>query len=35
MFYIDLEADLESPELAEVRQALTRESDYLKILGSY
>ena len=35
MFYIDLEADLESPELAPVRAAITERSDYLKILGCY
>ncbi len=35
MFYIDLEADLESPELASVRAAITAKSEYLKILGCY
>jgi len=35
MFYIDLEADLESPELAPVRAAIAEKSEYLKILGCY
>jgi 3-deoxy-7-phosphoheptulonate synthase len=35
MFYMDLEADLESDELAAVRQRLAEKTDYLKILGSY
>jgi len=35
MFYIDLEADLESPELAAVRKEITDRSEYLKILGCY
>jgi prephenate dehydratase len=35
MFYIDLEANLESPELAAVRQEITDRSEYLKILGCY
>jgi 3-deoxy-7-phosphoheptulonate synthase len=35
MFYIDLEADLESSELAAVRAAITERSEYLKILGCY
>jgi len=35
MFYIDLEADLESPELAAVRKEITDKSEYLKILGCY
>ena len=35
MFYIDLEADLEAPELAAVRAAITERCDYFKILGCY
>ena len=35
MFYIDLEADLESPEMAAVRKEITEKSEYLKILGCY
>jgi prephenate dehydratase len=35
MFYIDLEADLESPELAAVRDEIDAKSEYLKILGCY
>ena len=35
MFYIDLEADLEVPELAAVRAAITERCDYFKILGCY
>jgi prephenate dehydratase len=35
MFYIDLEANLESPELASVRAAIAAKSEYLKILGCY
>ncbi len=35
MFYIDLEADLESPELAAVRKEIIDRSEYLKILGCY
>ena len=35
MFYIDLEADLEAPELAAVRTAITERCDYFKILGCY
>jgi hypothetical protein len=35
MFYIDLEADLESPELAAVRREITDRCEYLKILGCY
>jgi 3-deoxy-7-phosphoheptulonate synthase len=35
MFYIDLEADLDSPELASVRAAIAAKSEYLKILGCY
>jgi prephenate dehydratase len=35
MFYIDLEADLESPEQAAVRAEITAKSEYLKILGCY
>jgi chorismate mutase/prephenate dehydratase len=35
MFYIDLEADLEAPELAAVRQEIAGKSEYLKILGCY
>jgi len=35
MFYIDLETDLESPELEAVRKKITEKSEYLKILGCY
>jgi prephenate dehydratase len=35
MFYIDLEANLESPELAPVCAAIAEKSEYLKILGCY
>ena len=35
MFYIDLEADLEAPEMAAVRAAITERCDYFKILGCY
>jgi 3-deoxy-7-phosphoheptulonate synthase len=35
MFYIDLEADLESPELAAVRASVEERSEYLKVLGCY
>lgn len=35
MFYIDIEADLESEALTRVRAALAEKSDYLKILGCY
>jgi prephenate dehydratase len=35
MFYIDIEADLESEALTGVRAALAEKSDYLKILGCY
>jgi 3-deoxy-7-phosphoheptulonate synthase len=35
MFYIDLEADLESADLAEVLAAVAERSEYLKILGCY
>ncbi len=35
MFYMDMEANLESDDLASVRQALEEKTDYLKILGCY
>ena len=35
MFYIDLEADLQAPEFAAVRQEITAKSEYLKIIGCY
>jgi prephenate dehydratase len=35
MFYIDLEADLQSPEMEAVRQEIAAKSEYLKILGCY
>ena len=35
MFYIDIEADLESLELESVRAAVAERSEYLKILGCY
>ena len=35
MFYIDLEANLEDPQLAPVCQALTERAEFLKLLGSY
>jgi 3-deoxy-7-phosphoheptulonate synthase len=35
MFYIDLEADLEAPEMAAVRAAITERCDYFKVLGCY
>jgi 3-deoxy-7-phosphoheptulonate synthase len=35
MFYIDIEADLESPELAPVHTAIAEKSEYLKIIGCY
>jgi prephenate dehydratase len=35
MFYVDLEADLESPEQAAALAAVTERSDYFKILGCY
>lgn len=35
MFYVDLEADVESPELEPVLRELEEHTDYLKILGSY
>jgi 3-deoxy-7-phosphoheptulonate synthase len=35
MFYIDLEANLDDPGLAPVRQALAERAEFLKLLGSY
>ena len=35
MFYVDLEADLESPELLGVMQALGEKTEFLRILGCY
>jgi len=35
MFYVDLEADVESPELSNVMGELSRRTEFLKILGSY
>ncbi|MFO7862200.1 MAG: 3-deoxy-7-phosphoheptulonate synthase [Desulfosalsimonas sp.] len=35
MFYVDLEADVDSDELAPVIRQLEQKIDYLKILGSY
>jgi 3-deoxy-7-phosphoheptulonate synthase len=35
MFYVDLEADMESPILEPVLRELEENTDYLKILGSY
>jgi 3-deoxy-7-phosphoheptulonate synthase len=35
MFYVDLEADVESEELKPVLDLLNAETDYLKVLGSY
>jgi 3-deoxy-7-phosphoheptulonate synthase len=35
MFYVDLEADMESPALEPVLRQLKEHTDYLKILGSY
>jgi 3-deoxy-7-phosphoheptulonate synthase len=35
MFYIDLEADLEAPEMAALRAAIAERCDYFKILGCY
>ncbi len=35
MFYVDLEADLESPSLEPVLREIGEKTDYLKVLGSY
>ena len=35
MFYVDLEADVESQELARVMSELSKKTEFLKILGSY
>ena len=35
MFYADLEADIEAPELAEMKKALEETSDTLRVLGRY
>ena len=35
MFYVDLEADAESPEFRPILKELTEKTDYLKVLGSY
>ncbi|MEW6443828.1 MAG: 3-deoxy-7-phosphoheptulonate synthase [bacterium] len=35
LFYVDLEADVESPELDKVMAALRTKTEFLKILGSY
>nr|HID59395.1 3-deoxy-7-phosphoheptulonate synthase [Desulfobacterales bacterium] len=35
MFYVDLEADVESPEFQKILDELRRKTEYLKILGSY
>ncbi|MGE5311398.1 MAG: 3-deoxy-7-phosphoheptulonate synthase [Nitrospirota bacterium] len=35
MFYVDVEADVEAPELAELMAELTSKTEFLKILGSY
>lgn len=35
MFYVDLEADVESPALKPVMDALAERTDYLRILGTY
>ncbi|MCG6981915.1 MAG: 3-deoxy-7-phosphoheptulonate synthase [Deltaproteobacteria bacterium] len=35
MFYVDLEADVESNELAAVMEELTEKTEYLRVLGSY
>ena len=35
MFYIDLEADVESPDFADVLKQLEGSVDYMKVLGSY
>ena len=35
MFYIDLEANLDDPEMEPVRRALAERAEFLKLLGSY
>ncbi|MCG6919003.1 MAG: 3-deoxy-7-phosphoheptulonate synthase [Deltaproteobacteria bacterium] len=35
MFYVDIEADVESKELAGVMEELTEKTEYLRVLGSY
>jgi 3-deoxy-7-phosphoheptulonate synthase len=35
MFYVDLEADVESNELAGVMEELIEKTEYLRVLGSY
>jgi len=35
MFYVDLEADIESPSCRPVLDALEKNTDYLRVLGSY
>ncbi len=35
MFYVDLEADIESPSFRPVIEALEKRTDYLRVLGSY
>jgi 3-deoxy-7-phosphoheptulonate synthase len=35
MFYVDLEADVESNELAAVMRQLSEKTEYLRVLGSY
>ena len=35
MFYVDLEADVEAPELEGVMKELTESTEFLKVLGSY
>jgi prephenate dehydratase len=35
MFYVDLEADVESPELEDVMALLSQKTEFLKVLGSY
>jgi prephenate dehydratase len=35
MFYVDVEADVESSELAGVMGQLSEKTEYLRVLGSY
>jgi prephenate dehydratase len=35
MFYVDLEADVESEDFRPIRAAIEEKTDYLKVLGSY
>jgi prephenate dehydratase len=35
MFYVDLEADVEAPEMRSVMEELGKKTEYLRVLGTY